>query len=288
MLPVVSIIIPHYDDLANLGRCLALLERQTLRPGDYEVIVADNNSRCGIDAVRDCAGDRAHVVPAPEQGAGAARNAAVAASHGELLAFIDSDCVPAQDWLERGVAALARGDIVGGAVSVFCATPGAPNAVEAFEMVFAFRTRDYVERQHFAVTANMFARRADFDRVGGFSAVVAEDMDWCFRAREMGLSLVYGADVKVEHPARATWPDLVRKWRRTTRETYLLNARRRFARTRWLLRALAVLASPLPHLVQVWRSDRIGGVGSRIDASAILFRLRYFRFVESLRLLRAG
>jgi cellulose synthase/poly-beta-1,6-N-acetylglucosamine synthase-like glycosyltransferase len=288
MPPVISVIIPHYDDLDNLTRCLALLAAQQFDAGRYEVIVADNNSRCGIAAVHARAGDRARVVAAPEQGAGAARNAAVAAARGSLLAFIDSDCLPAPDWLQRGVAALARGDIVGGAVSVFCRTPGAPNPVEAFEMVFAFRTRDYVERQHFAVTANMFVGRAIFDRVGGFSATVAEDMDWCFRARAMGYTLVYGDDVKVAHPARANWAELMRKWRRTTRETYLLGRRRRFGRITWFGRAIIVLASPLPHLVQVWRSTKIQGPVSRLGASAILFRLRFFRFVESLRLLSSS
>ena len=288
MPPQVSVIIPHYNDLENLARCLALLDRQTLPRDRYEIVVADNNSRCGLDAVRACAGSLARVVPAPEQGAGAARNAAVAASQGEILAFIDSDCSPAADWLERGLSALKLGDMVGGAVSVFCADPSAPNPVEAFEMVFAFHTRDYVERQHFAVTANLFASRAIFDRVGGFRAIVAEDMDWCFRAQALGYTLIYGEDVKVAHPARDNWSELVRKWRRTTRETYSLSAERRFGRAKWLARALIVLVSPLPHLAQVWRTPKIAGWSSRMGASKILFRLRFFRFVESVRLLRNG
>ncbi len=67
--------------------------------GSFDVIVADNNSACGLDAVRAVAGHSAQVVLAKEQGAGPARNAGAGASRGEILAFIDSDCVPASDWL---------------------------------------------------------------------------------------------------------------------------------------------------------------------------------------------
>src|SRR5271166_1802289 len=104
--PLISVIIPHYNDLANLERCIGLLARQTLPRSQFEVVVADNNSRCGLDEVKRVCGRIAHVVPAPTQGAGAARNAAVAASRGQILAFIDSDCRPTATWLERGKAAL--------------------------------------------------------------------------------------------------------------------------------------------------------------------------------------
>lgn len=43
----VSVIMPHYNDLANLERCIAMLAAQTLPRDQFEVVVADNNSRCG-------------------------------------------------------------------------------------------------------------------------------------------------------------------------------------------------------------------------------------------------
>ena len=55
--PLVSVIIPHYNDLANLDRCLRSLAAQTLPESRFEVIVADNNSRCGIEEVHRVCGD---------------------------------------------------------------------------------------------------------------------------------------------------------------------------------------------------------------------------------------
>ena len=106
--PAVSVIVPHFNDLANLRACLALLKAQTLPADDVEIIVADNNSTVGLDAVRAVCGERTVVVNAPIQGAAAARNTGVEASRGRILAFIDSDCRPAPDWLTNGVAALSR------------------------------------------------------------------------------------------------------------------------------------------------------------------------------------
>src|SRR5690606_23846417 len=120
--------------LDNLAKCIALLRAQTLGPENFEVIVADNNSSAGIEAVREVAGPFAHVVPAPVQGAGPARNAGVAASAGTVVAFLDSDCSPAADWLARGVEALDRTDMVGGRVDIFVRDPARPMPVEAFEL----------------------------------------------------------------------------------------------------------------------------------------------------------
>src|SRR5271165_81940 len=216
--PAVSVIIPHYDDLENLRRCIGLLAAQTLAGDRFEIVVADNNSHCGIDEVRRACGGLARVVAAPIQGAGPARNAAVAASRAPVLAFIDSDCRPAPDWLERGLAALAGGEIVGGQVDVETEDPAHPTAVEAFERVYAFDVRRYVEDLGFAVTANMFVPRTVFDRVGPFRAGVAEDRDWGLRAVEAGCRWRFAPDAIVSHPARRDWAELTRKWRRLTRE----------------------------------------------------------------------
>jgi hypothetical protein len=115
---MVSVIIPHYDNLEGLQWCIANLRTQTLDPSRYEIIVADNNSSCGISAVKQACQGVASVVPAPIPGAAEARNAAIAVARGEVLAFTDQDCRPRPDWLERGVRALDGADVVGGRMVV--------------------------------------------------------------------------------------------------------------------------------------------------------------------------
>ena len=136
------------------------------------------------------------------QGAGPARHAGVAASRGEVIAFLDSDCVRNPIGSPRVLRHWPPFDFVGGKVMVFAREPERPNAVEAYEMVFNFDFERYIEKVGFTGSGNMFVHRTVFDRVGGFCAVVAEDADWSFRARGRGYRLGYAERALVGHPAR--------------------------------------------------------------------------------------
>ncbi len=283
--PQISIIIPHYNDLMNLARCLDLLAAQTLPRFMFEIVVADNNSRCGLNEVeRACAG-RARVVSAPLQGAGAARNAGVQASRGRILAFLDSDCRPTPTWLERGLAALSNGQIVGGQVEVDYEDPQHPTAVEAFEKVFAFNFKRYIEVLGFSGSGNMFVPREIFDRVGGFRGQVAEDLDWGRRAVAANYRFHYAADVVVSHPARRDWCDLTQKWRKSTREAFAAANEKPHGRAVWILRSVAILGSPFIHWVKVVRSKKLDGPSQKWRAIGVLFGIRLWRFIECNRLL---
>jgi glycosyltransferase involved in cell wall biosynthesis len=281
----VSIILPHYNDLENLKVCLSLLDQQSFPRSRFEIIVAENNSACGLDAVVQACGAGVKVVLAVKQGAAEARNAAVAASSGQILAFIDSDCRPESQWLERGVAALARADLVGGRVDVSVADPLHPTAVEAFEKIFAFNYRRYIEEEGFAVTANMFAPRAIFDRVGGFRAGYAEDLDWGQRAVKMGYGWYCAADAGVSHPARRDWSELTKKWRRLAKESFVGMQERSAWRLRWIARTLALPPSAVVHVPQALFYDGEKDLQFKLKAIGILFAIRFWRFREGFRLL---
>jgi cellulose synthase/poly-beta-1,6-N-acetylglucosamine synthase-like glycosyltransferase len=283
--PSVSVIIPHFNDLENLRTCLTLLTAQSMPTSEFEIIVADNNSACGIDAVRAICGEQVLVVNAPLQGAAAARNTAVAASRGSILAFIDSDCRPTRDWLAHGVAALATADMVGGQVEVAAVDDRNPTPVEAFEKVFAFNFQRYIEAENFAGSGNMFVKRTTFETVGGFRAEVSEDKDWGQRAARLGYRWTYAPSAKVAHPARRTWPELREKWRRVTRETYMIMRPQQFGRVRWFFRAWAVLVSPFVHWLQIVRSQKLQSLSDKFCAIGVLFRIRWWRFLEAHRIL---
>jgi GT2 family glycosyltransferase len=282
----VSIVIPHYNDLAALDRCLAGLSRQTYPV--HEIIVADNNSPVGPEAVAGVVRGRAKLVTVMDKGAGPARNGGVAAASGELLAFIDSDCQPEPDWIRGGVKALDDWDLVGGRVTVLVDDPDAMTPTEAFEMVFAFNNAWYVEKLGFSVSANLFCSRALFEDVGGFRVGLSEDVEWCRRAVARGNRLGYAAGAVVGHPARRTWPELVRKWTRTNKEGFLLLSQERFGRLRFLLRSLLLPASILVHLPRVLSSRKLPSMRDRLAAARVLVDLRLWRLGDSLSLFASG
>lgn len=273
----VSVVIPHYNDLLGLEICLAMLAAQTYPAALTEIIIADNNSRCGIDAVVETAKGRARIVPAPIQGAGPARNAGAEAATGDILAFIDSDCLPEVDWIAKGVAALQDTDFIGGRVITTARDPARPNAVEAFELVFNFDFKRYIEKLGFTGTGNMFVRRDVFLKVGGFRTGVAEDMEWSFRARGLGYRLAYAPLAIVSHPARTNWADLRGRWERMEREHWDLAREQPNGRLKWLLKTCAMPASILPHAVKVLLAPQLPDLGARFRAIGVLARLRLFR-----------
>jgi len=278
----VSVIVPHYNALDDLQRCLAALERQTYPREKMEIVVADNHSPCGFQTVETVVAGRARLVDVSTRGAAAARNGAIAIATGELLAFTDSDCIPHADWVEQGVAALDHYDLVGGRVVVSASDEGHISPTEAFEKVFAFDNRRYISAKHFSVTANLFCRRDHFRLVGPFHGDVSEDRDWCLRAREAGLRIGYAADAVVVHPGRRDWQELRKKLTRLNLETREWYAQSGFGRTRWLMRSLLLPASAIAHTPKVVFTRRLSTIGQRLGALRVLYRSRLWRFGNAL------
>jgi len=111
----VSVVMPAFNNADTVGRALASIAAQTLPPA--EVIVVDDGSTDGTaEAVRAMAaamnGVRLRLFRQTNQGAGAARNRAVAAARGTWLAFLDADdqWLPAK--IERSMAVLEAGGLI--------------------------------------------------------------------------------------------------------------------------------------------------------------------------------
>lgn len=283
--PSDAVIIPHYNDLPRLERCL-----QALRENDLtgtEIIVVDNNSPVSLDQMRQSFPEIRFVVET-QKGAAHARNRGVAETTASRLFFIDADCVPAADWLAIGRQIANRADLIGGRVDVFDETPPPRSGAEAFEAVFAFNFRRYIEVQGFSGAGNLLTRRDVFDSIGGFINGVSEDREWTMRAVARGYSLVYVDAFRVCHPSRQNWPALRAKWRRTTQEAYQLNGTGAGARLRWAIRGLAMPASAIAHTPKILSSDKLNSVGETVRATFTLFRLRCLRMIWMLRQASGG
>ena len=284
--PKISVIVPHYSDLQSLDRCLEALEKQSIPRSEFEVIVGDNNSPEGEDAVARTINGRGRLVVIRDRGPGPARNGAVAMATGEILAFTDCDCRPHEAWLSGGLKALETSDFVGGRMRVVVEDESNVKPVEAFERVFAFRNDKYVALKKFTVTANMFCPRAIFETVGGFHpGKVSEDEEWCQRAVAKGYRIGYAPGAVVDHPARRTWAELLKKLQRLDREYYELEVKAKGRRLKWLLNTLALPFSAVAHSRSTLLSRDLRTPRQRLDATAILFRQRWWRFVTQLRLL---
>ena len=203
--PVVSVIIPVYNDADGLRTCLQALAGQHYPRDRFEVIVVDNNSV--QDIARVCAAfERVHYPHEQRPGSYAARNKGLSCATGQILAFTDADCIPDAAWLRSGVAALKEGaDIVGGRVQLFSEAPGSPGLAARYEMAHELRNETLIPHHNFAVTANLFTTRAVMNAVGDFDASLASggDHEWGVRATSQGFDLQYASRAVVLHPTRS-------------------------------------------------------------------------------------
>jgi GT2 family glycosyltransferase len=276
--PLISVIIPHFNQPDYLEQCLRSLEAQTLERTAFEIIVVDNTSTQTPEVVvRNHPGARLLVEPKP--GPGPARNCGAAAAGGDILCFIDADCRARSDWLSNIVKAFKdERTILGGDVQIWRDDKSKFTPLEAYESVFAYRFKLYIEKYGFSGTGNLAVNRADFFEVGPFAGIaVAEDVEWGRRARAANFSIRYAPEMVVFHPARRTIRELFTKWDRHIRHDLNAARKRRGWFFGWCARAIGILFSPMIDCIRVFTSPRINGAGTRFSALKVLIAVRAYR-----------
>ncbi|MEM6593505.1 MAG: glycosyltransferase [Pseudomonadota bacterium] len=277
-----SIIIPHLNDVVRLRRCLDALAPQVSEA--VETIVIDNGSDMDLGPVaRDF--PWVFFLTATERGAGPARNVGVGAAKGQRLAFLDCDCVPAQNWVAHILTMTGADRVTGGRVGTFDEGLGGFTSAQLFERVFAFDNARYIADLGFSVTANLVTTRAVFDKVGPFRTGLPEDVDWCTRARIEGFRLVYDPELAVTHPTREDWRALCRKYRRVEEERFAIRDQGALI---WLILAFLTGISPLRDTIKVLRTTRLQGRMERLKCLQALYRLRLTRMLWMIQFLLRG
>jgi glycosyltransferase involved in cell wall biosynthesis len=283
--PLISIVIPVFNQRDELLFCLRALARQTLDAARFEVLVVDNNSNPPVD-------DLAEAFPfvrrlhEPTPGSYAARNRGIEAARADLLAFTDADCVPAGDWIECGIDALRRlpgAGMVGGRIDLTFEDPASPTAAELYDAVFGFPQQRFVQ-WGFAATANVFTTRETMALVGMFSdgLMSGGDMEWGQRVQARGLRQEYADHVRVAHPARRGLRQLWLKILRVAGGNQQLAERRGEG-------TAGLLAYAWQQLVQLRRiranvyDDRLDSRARQVKFAAVVWSIDLLRTIERYR-----
>ncbi len=132
--------------------------------------------------------------------ASTARNLGIEEAQGDLLIFLDSDCLPQEGWLSEHRAAHAAGhDVVGGGV-----LPVGDNYwhltynLTMFHDVFSTAVEG---RRPFLPTLNLSVGRHVVEAVGGLDITLpySHDVDWTTRMREAGFFPYFWPKAAVRH-----------------------------------------------------------------------------------------
>jgi glycosyltransferase involved in cell wall biosynthesis len=113
---MISVVIPSYNSEKTIEKCLDSLLNQSYR-GEYELILVDssNDATPEIVSARYPGVKLIHLKEKTDPGT--ARNMGVENAKGEVIAFIDSDCMAGHGWLEEiDTAHKSDYNIVGGVV----------------------------------------------------------------------------------------------------------------------------------------------------------------------------
>jgi mycofactocin system glycosyltransferase len=207
-LPMVSIVIPVYNRPLEIQQCLSSLLTLDYPADKVEVIVVDDASRDHTAAVVRRFNTRLIIQP-HNQGQSAARNIGAEAAQGEIIAFLDSDCIASPNWLRELVPYFqdSRVALVGGYVDAYYREKRMDRYEQACSalnmgpeplMGRGDRCVFYVP------TCNMLVRKAVYKQAGGLDERlrVGEDVDLCWRLMAAGHHLLYKPGGAVLHKHR--------------------------------------------------------------------------------------
>ncbi len=283
-LPSVSVVIPVKDRAEELRRCLESVQRLRYPKDRLEVLVVDDGSGDETAAVARSLG--ASVLPSGGQGRGpaAARNRGAAAARGEILAFLDSDCVASEQWLAELAEAFEDPELValGGRVEGMH-TSSALDRYEAEMSSLSLGTQGRSAQSgsdtFYLPSCNLLVRRSAFTEVGGFreELQVAEDVDLSWRLRDRGGTIAYTPRGEVLHEHRNRLGSFLhRRFEYGTSEGLLqvIHPERRKRLVLPPALALSGLLLAIACLSAWWLPAALGGVVVLADAVRFWVRLR--------------
>jgi len=214
VVPTVSVVVPVRNAPQRIAACVEALLGQTYAGDRPQIVVVDNDSDDETPEVVDSY-PVTRVTEASAHSPYSARNRGISVATGEIIAFIDANCVPAENWLKNGVRRLVEDgyDLVGGRVTfTFSRRPTVGEIVDAATNVDVEAS---IANHRACMTGNLFVRRAVFDEIGVFSPSIRSggDMRWTRRASDAGFRLAYADDAEVFYPARSLGPLLRKQFR---------------------------------------------------------------------------
>lgn len=188
----ISIIIPAYNEEKYIPRCMEGIKNQSYR--NFEIIVVDNNSNDKTVLIAKKYTDKVYIIP--DVNIAGLRNHGAKKAEGEVLAFLDADCIPNTDWLKNIYQYFSNHSryLLGGP----CIPPDDGTWVEK---AWYFTSTKSEDKSNYVGSANLIIEKSFFDLLAGFDRNIetGEDYDLCVRAIQSGIKIKYLEKLYVIH-----------------------------------------------------------------------------------------
>jgi len=205
----ISVVICTYNRSALLERCLDYLQYQTNQ--NFEVVVVNGPSSDDTDLVLERHATRIKVGRNPEANLSKSRNIGIELSSGDLIAFIDDDALPFDDWVDTllrefnqrptTLAALGGPVYLAGTLDFQSQDIGINKLAESKVNIDSFEIGRKGWLRSLLGTNTCF--RADILRgVSGFDEqfdYFLDESELCFRLQQQGWLVGYCPDLYLRH-----------------------------------------------------------------------------------------
>jgi len=189
----ISYIIPLLNEEDTIQRCLNAIMAQ-IQYSD-EIIVVDNGSTDkSLDIIRTI--QNISLVYFAKGTIGAVRNAGATIARGQLLAFIDADCVICPGWRDNVINTLNKTRFIatGSKVAV-------PDDAVWIEKAWYSQRDNKCSRASYINSGNFIILRSVFEKMGGFSEdlITGEDSELGWRINKAGYTIFNNPEIKTIH-----------------------------------------------------------------------------------------
>lgn len=210
---MISIVIPAFNAQKTIGACLEALAHQTVPKEVYEIIVVDDGSTDRTAAiVRQYA---VKLLRQSNQGPAAARNYGVQEAKGDLIFFIDADCVATANWIEEMSRPFQHAEVVG--IKGVYRTRQRELAARFVQIEYEHKYErmgkrlyiDFIDTYSAGFRRDVFLRYDGFDT--SFPTASVEDQEFSFRLAKDGHKMVFQPRAVVYHTHQPTFKGYLRR-----------------------------------------------------------------------------
>ncbi|MDY6863853.1 MAG: glycosyltransferase [Thermodesulfobacteriota bacterium] len=212
-----SVIVPFYNNHDTILTCLQSIKEQDFIKDDYEIIVVDDGSH----------GDTGKLVQLfnlkllrqKHKGPAAARNLGAWNAKGEIIVFIDADCLAGKDWLKKMLEPFLDPDVKGvqGAYKTqqkeIIARFAQCEIEERYRIMEKNHFIDFIGTYSAAYRNDIFIKMGGFDE--SFPIASGEDTDFSYRLSKENYKLVFNPEAIVYHNHPDRFPTYLKQkfWR---------------------------------------------------------------------------
>jgi glycosyltransferase involved in cell wall biosynthesis len=302
----VSIVIPTHNRVKFLGECISSVLLQHYPKSEYEILVVDDGSTDSTSQLMSQIEEKANqegytirYLKQENQGPSSARNLGWRNAAGEIIAFIDDDCIAAQDWLHEISSGYEKAEVAGVCGNVFAVKSAhIVSQFLAFEKLHESPYYDKYGQIVYPITCNASFRKSILKLVNGFDEHFpypgGEDVDLGIQVRKRGYYFIDNRNAIIKHYHKFTISSLLRTWYRYGKggaQWQLKNRMRLISvinsdgeKNQWIIKQSDTIHPYLALIKHLFRIANMPGdikqgmsKGVKFSRSMMYFSLRYSR-----------